>query len=330
MVRKLEALKREGGSGFASGETLGAYLARWTTAARPTLRPATWREYAGHVDRYWTPKLGGTPLTRLRAGGVERVMADMMAAGRSASTARAARTTLRRALKDAQRDGLVLPNAAALARPPRVDRSEPRALTVDETHRLLAATQDHRFGPLYALLLGTGLRLGEALGLAWSDTSADSLTVRRSLARADGKGYALAEPKTRRSRRTVMLPTIAREALARQRERQDQAKGAAGSAWQDRDGLVFTDAIGRPLSPTVVSHGFREVADALGLPVRLHDCRHTYASTLIQAGVPLKTVSEALGHSSIAITADVYAHLADSSRREAADAMDRALAAGAS
>jgi integrase len=120
------------------------------------------------------------------------------------------------------------------------------------------------------------------------------------------------------------------EALARQRTRQDKAKATAGTAWQDRDGLVFTDPVGRPLSPTVVSHAFRDAADALGLSVRLHDLRHTYASTLLRAGVPLKVVSEALGHSSIATTADVYGHLEDTTRRQAADAMNLALPGGAS
>lgn len=325
--RKLAELKEEAArGGFADGTTLREYLTRWATAVRTQVRPATWREYAGHVDRYWLPALGTTPLTRLRPNDVERVMAGMKAAGRSASTQRAARTTLRRALRDAQRDGLVVPNVAALARPPRLDRVEIQPLSVDNTRRLLDATAEHPHGPLFALLVGTGLRLGEALGLEWSDLGPGSLTVHRSLARADAGGYALAEPKTKRSRRTVMLPAIATAALERQRARQDTAKAGTGSAWQDRDGLVFTDAIGRQLGPTVVSHAFRVAADTIGLQgTRLHDLRHTYASTLLRAGVALKTVSDALGHSSIAITADVYGHLSDATRREAADAMDRAL-----
>jgi integrase len=328
VVRKLDGLKREAAVGFP--ETLGSYLARWVIAVAPTLRPATIREYAGHVERYWIPKLGTTQISAIRAGDVERVMAEMMAAGRSASTARAVRTTLRRALKDAQRDGLVVPNVAALSRPPRIERPEIVPLNVEEARRLLEATRDHPYGPLFALLLGSGLRLGEALGLAWSDLGRDALTVRRSLARASGSGYALAEPKTKRSRRTVPLPPTILEALDRQRTRQDLAKAAAGSAWQDRVGLCFTDAVGRPVSPTVVSHAFRDAADAIGLPVRLHDLRHTYASALLRAGVPLKVVSEVLGHSSIATTADVYGHLEDAGRRQAADAIGFALTGGAS
>jgi integrase len=180
-------------------------------------------------------------------------------------------------------------------------------------------------GPLFAVAAGTGLRLGELLGLRWSDLTDGALTVRRSYARAEGGGWAMAEPKTRRSRRTVMLPAVARDGLDRQSEQQAAAKDAAGSAWQDRAGQIFTDAVGRPLHPTAVSHSFRVVADRLGLPVRLHDLRHTAATLMLGAGVPLKLVSETLGHSSIAVTADVYAHVTPELRREAAAAMDRAL-----
>ena len=80
-----------------------------------------------------------------------------------------------------------------------------------------------------------------------------------------------------------------------------------------------------PLSPVLVSADFREAADKVGLPVRMHDLRHTFATLALGAGVPLKTVSSALGHSSIAITADVYAHVTPELRDEAAAALDRAL-----
>lgn len=327
-VRKLDALKREAAAGYATGETTAAYLARWAEAVRPGLRPSTAREYARHVAQYWTPAIGTIPLTRLQPSHVERVLSDLLARGLSPTTARYARTTLRRALHDAQRDGLLMRNVAALARPPRLVRRELRALTAAEVRRLFEATAGHRFGPLYALLVGSGLRIGEALGLGWSDVENGSLTVRRALHRASGNGYTLGEPKTRQSRRTVVLPAVARQALDRQQARQEAARAAlAPGEWQDSRGLIFTDPVGRPWSPYVVSGDFREAADTLGLPVRLHDLRHTFATLALAAGVPLKTVSAALGHSSIAITADVYAHVTPELRQEAADALDRALGA---
>jgi integrase len=326
VVRRLAELRKEAAGGFATGETTGAYLARWVTAVRPRLRAATHREYSRHVSRYWSP-LASVPLTRLTPAHVEQAMAGLAERGLSSQTVRHARSTLRRALHDAQRDGLLNRNVAALARPPRLERREMRALTGADVGRLVTATADDPLGPLYAVAVGTGLRQGELLGLAWTDVDleARSLTVRRSLARAHGGGYELAEPKTKRSRRTIMLPTVALDALRRQKARQAAERLAAGASWQDRAGLVFTDPLGRPLSPSAVSHAFLTVSRRLGLPVRLHDLRHTAASLMLAAGVPLKVVSETLGHSSIAITADVYAHVTPELRREAADAMDRAL-----
>jgi integrase len=330
-VRKLDELKREtADGGYATGETVAHYLTRWAEAIRPTVRPSTAREYARHCEQYWIPAIGTLPLTRLQPAHVERVMAEMLARGLSPRTVRYARTTLRKALGDAVRDGMLIRNAAALSRPPRQERRELRPLTTAEVRRLLDATADHRFGPLYALLVGSGLRIGEALGLSWSDIDLDagSLVVRRSLQRDTGNGYTFGEPKTRQSRRTVMLPNLALDALARQRERQDAARAALEpSEWQDTRGGVFVDPVGRPLSPTVVSADFREAADALGLAVRLHDLRHSFASLALAGGVPLKTVSEALGHSSISTTADVYSHLSAEQRKETASALDRALGA---
>ena len=330
--RKLADLRRDADTGaLATGETTGAYLARWVIAVRPRLRPGTHREYARHVADYWKP-LASVQLVRLTPTAVEKVMAQLLERGLSAQTVAHARSTLRRALRDAQRDGLVTRNAAALARPPRVTRGEMRALTAAEVGRLLEATKDDPFGPLYGLAVGSGLRLGELLGLQWGDVDAGggSLTVRRSFARADGGGYALAEPKTTRSRRTVMLPAVARTALRRQKARQAAARLKAGKTWQDREEAIFTDAAGRRAQPHTASAAFHVVALRLKLPVRFHDLRHTAASLLLAAGVPLKVVSETLGHSSIAITADVYAHVTPELRREAADAMDRALSGGAS
>lgn len=325
VVRKLDALKREATGGYASGTLTGAYLAAWTEAIRPRLRPATHREYARHVRAYFGP-LVDVPLTALTPGHVERLLAGMLAAGLSPMTAAHARATLRRALHDAERDGLISRNVAGLARPPRVTRREMHPLTAPEVRGLIEGTTEDALGPLWALAVGSGLRLGELLGLTWADVDleAGQLVVRRAMARADDGGWALAEPKTARSRRTVMLPVIAREALSGRRARQDTDRQAAGSAWQDR-GLVFTDAVGRPLRPPDVSDEWRRTRRRRGLTVRLHDLRHTYASLLLGAGVPLKLVSDALGHSTIAITADTYAHVTPELRREAADAMDRAL-----
>lgn len=323
--------------------TVGEYLAGWIVRDRMRVRPATWRGRESHIRVYLIPSLGRIALARLSAADVERALSTFLvdgrpdrpakrtrgrqnAAGVSAQTVRHIRTTLRRALGDAVRDGLAGRNAAAESRPPYLPHRPITYLSSRDLARLLDATRDDDYGPLYALAATTGLRLGELLGLSWADLTDGRLTVRRSLARAHGNGWALAEPKSARSRRTIPLPARARQAIETQRTRQRFAENAAGTAWANRDGLVFTDAVGRPLRPEAVSRDFGKARDRTGVPrIRFHDLRHSAATALLTAGVPLAVISEWLGHSGIAITASAYAAIVPELLTDAADAMDRAL-----
>lgn len=315
----------------AAPSSLSDFLAGWLESSRQRIRPATWRQYESAVRLYLTPAIGRIALAKLTPADVERVTAGLIESGRSPRTAQLARTILRRALADAQRDGLVHRNVAALARPPHVPV---RSLTAGRDYldgadlrRLVTAAKVHPLGPLVTLAATTGLRQGELLGLTWADVDPDAatLTVRRSLARS-WEGWALAEPKTARSRRTINLPAAAVAALDRQRRLQDARTDAAGSAWQDRHGLVFTDAVGRSLRGHDVNHAFHALLAAAGLPsVPFHGLRHSAATAMLAAGVPLKVVSDQLGHSTIVVTADRYAGVVPAQRREAADAIDRAL-----
>jgi integrase len=319
--------------------TVGDYLAGWIERHRARVRPSTWLTAESYVRVYLIPALGRRNLARLTATDVEDALASFMRDGRpatagegrarrpvSAVTARHVRATLRRALSDAQRAELVGRNVAADAAPPYVEHRPITYLSAREVTRLLDATADDELGPLYAVAATTGLRRGELLGLTWADVADGRLTVRRSMGRLRGNGWGLGEVKSARSRRTIPLPARARQALETQRTRQRFARNAAGSAWQDRDGLVFTDAVGRPLLPEHVSHRFAKDCVRAGVPrVRFHDLRHSAATTLLSAGVPLAVISEWLGHSGITITAAAYAAVVPELLTDAADAMDRAL-----
>jgi integrase len=330
---RLDNLRKEiAATGRPSAQTtLAEFLTGWLKAEERRVRPATWRGRASQVRLYIVPALGSLTLGQLRPSDVERMTSGMMKAGRAGMTARHARATLRRALGDAERDGLISRNVVSLSRPPRIIRPELHVLTADETRRLLEGTEADALGPLYAVAATTGLRQGELLGLTWADVDgldgpSPTLTVRRSLALAAGGGWELAEPKTARSRRTLELGITAARALRRQRTRQKETRLAAGDLWQDRDGLAFTDELGRPLGGSGVTHAFQTALARLGLPrIRFHDLRHGVASLMLAQGVPLKLVSESLGHSTIAITADVYSHLDREQRRQAADAIERAI-----
>jgi integrase len=187
--------------------------------------------------------------------------------------------------------------------------------------------KDDEHGPLLTTLVLTGMRSGEALALRWRDydAAAARLAVKATLAKGWDGEWRRAEAKTERSRRTLPLPNAATRALRRQSAQQKRARLAAGSAWEDH-GFIFTDAIGRPVRQWVVGAALTDSLKQLGLPhVRVHDLRHTAASLMLAQGVPLRTVSEHLGHAGLAITADLYVHLGEAQRREAAEALQRAV-----
>ena len=331
--KKMAAVQREleAGRRPASPQTLAEYLTAWLDTERARVKASTWRYREGHVRLYIIPALGRVRLADLQPRDIERLTSDLVERGLSARTAVGVRVSLRKALADAERDGLVGRNVAALARPPRVPGREVEFLTKDGLRRLLDACVDDGSGPLITVAALTGLRQGELLGLSWSDldTEAATLTVRRALARSwADSGWELAEPKTARSRRTVHLPPQALVALQVQRGRQEVDREAAGpDVWQDVHDLVFTDAIGRPRRSWDVTHDFHRLLEGAGLrSVPFHALRHSWATLALSQGVPLKVIADNLGHASIVVTATFYSGLVPELGRDAADAVGRALA----
>jgi integrase len=170
------------------------------------------------------------------------------------------------------------------------------------------------------------MRQGEVLGLRWSDVDLDAgqLTIRQTLQHA-GKRPRFAEPKTSRSRRTLALSDVAIAALRAQRSAQLQERLLAGSRWQDY-GLAFTSTIGTPMMPGDLTKRLQRLLAAAGLPrLRYHDLRHGTASLLTAQGIHPRTIMEILGHSTIAVTMNTYAHVAPALQREAARSLDAVL-----
>jgi integrase len=206
---------------------------------------------------------------------------------------------------------------------PRPTRREMHTLTEEDVRRLFEASRGHRLHALWVLLVTTGLRLGEARGLLWSDLDFASgrLVVNRALQRQPGVGFVFAEPKTSRSRRMVYLAPGTLGALSEHRRRQVEDQLAAGPEWNST-ALVFTTAFGRPVDGTLATKWFHRALDQASLPrIRIHDLRHTAATHLLNRGVHPKVVQELLGHSTISLTLDTYSHVAPALHAEVASHM---------
>lgn len=238
---------------------------------------------------------------------------------------------LRKALNDAVTDGLLPANPLRSVRAPRASRSSASPLGTAEVCALLAVARADRIYPLLLLMLATGARPGEALAAAWSQMDLETGTWRidRTLTRhEDDEGrttLGFKKTKTPTSEATVSLPAVAVAELRRHRTHQAVERLAA-PGWADPD-LVFTTRLGTPLESRNVLRRLKELATSAGIArnVRLHDLRHTAASSLLAEGVDITVTSKLLRHSRLATTSDIYSHLLPEVRDGAAEVMSQRL-----
>ncbi len=229
--------------------------------------------------------------------------------------------TLSSALASAKRSRLVSRNCAQDIELPRSTTSRVRPWQPAELGRFLDHASTDRLGPVFELLAATGMRRGEVLGVRWEDVDLDRqrIVVRQQLVSVGG-ALSFGPPKTSSGEaRVVDLDGRTIGVLLAHQLAQGAEREAWGAAYTN-GGLVFAREDGRPIDPASVTKRFAQLAHEAGLPpARLHDLRHCAASLMITAGVPLALISKRLGHSSIAITSDVYGHLLDGAGREAAE-----------
>ncbi|HEX3641737.1 MAG TPA: site-specific integrase, partial [Ktedonobacteraceae bacterium] len=213
---------------------------------------------------------------------------------------------------------------ATLVSVPRSDPHEVRALTSEEAKKLIEVAQGQWIKPLLILALTTGLRRGELLGLRWHDIDMKHriMQIRRTANKYSGHGFVENDPKTKRSRRNIVLSDIALQALKEHHILQSEMKLKAGDKWQEQD-LVFPNRSGKFLDPLTLQNQFHRLLEKAGLPrIRFHDLRHSAATILLTMGVHPKVVQELLGHGTIAMTMDTYSHLLPSMQKDVADKMN--------
>jgi integrase len=312
---KLDAARRalqDGLPAVPERQTVGSFLKQWLEGIKPTIRAKTWETYELNVRRV-TPHLGPLRVAGLTPADVQACYAALLDRGLSRRSVRQSHEMLHKAIAQAVEWGMLHRNVTESASPPRPDRKEMQTLTQAQVQKLFKSTADDWLHALWVTLITTGLRLGEATGLRWRDVDLDTatLTVRRALQRRRTGELEFVEPKSAHSRRTVELSEHTVRVLRAQRQKQT-ATGLTSL-------LVFPNTTGGPLGPETVRDGLKRALSTATLPsVRVHDLRHTAATLLLEWGQHPKVVQEMLGHSTIAITLDLYSHVAPRIHKEAA------------
>lgn len=309
--------------------TTGDYLTQWLDGKR-ALRPTTRESYASHLRLYLQPWLGHVLLADLRPHHLDPMYAHLLvdtgAQFRSVATVHRVHATLRSALNTAVKRRLIPWNPALHIELPPPRKPATGVWTPEQLGAFLDHINEDRLYAFFHVIALLGLRRGEALGLRWMDVDLEAgvLRVAQQLVETSG-GLRFGPPKTRSGTRAVPLDTETVHVLVRHLTRQQEEKAAWGAAWIDT-GLVFTRENGGALRPDFVTHLFPRLSREAGLErIRLHDLRHTSASLALSAGVPMKVVSERLGHSSTGITADLYTHVAPVLGQRAADRIAAAV-----
>lgn len=304
--------------------TLRQYLDQWIETVTPTsapLSPAAYKTIIRRLD----PLIGNKRLGRLTTLDIQRAYADIIPLF-APNTVQTTHRMLHAALADAVKWQIIPRNPATGTEVPRPPIQTMQVFSDDEVHHLLDATANDRYHTLWALLVTTGLRLGEATGLLWEDVDlvGKRITVQRTLQRQKGKGMVLKDrPKTSKSRRTVKLGDNVVSLLRQLRVRQVEEKLRLGPTWSSNHDLVFTNNAGGPIDSSRIEKHWKRTLNRIDLKIiRLHDLRHTAATLALKWGIHPKKVQEMLGHSSIRTTLDLYSHVLPVMHQEAAQRMD--------
>ena len=298
--------------------TLAGYLNQWMDDYVATsVRPRTALGYASIV-RSLQEALGRIGLTALKPQHVQRYYVDMLNRGLSAQTVLHHHRVLFQALRQAVRWDMLALNIMERVTPPRRTKPELRILTIEESLRLLDAAAGTDYHLPIHLAIYTGLRRSEILGLRWPDVDLDSqtLTILRTMVELPGNPTHLDEPKSRGSYRVVSYGP-ATELLLRAQWQQPLPRHNEQVCRRDN---------GTTLHPNVLSAGYKRIAAIASIDgVRFHDLRHTHASWLLAAGVPVHVVQARLGHGSISTTVDIYGHVLPASDAQAGAVIEQTL-----
>lgn len=306
--------------------TVGQWTQKWLKDyKRNSIKPTTYSSYECIVLKHIVPGLGIYKLKSLRNDMVQHFVNELTDNGMRTSYIIQTVAVLKSALEQAVDDGLISKNPAKKIEIPLKQEIKRRVLTVDEQEKLIEAAKGYRYGNMIFLMLGTGLRIGEAMALTWDDIDFENylLSVNRTYVEIteyiDGKAVhkqGFQSPKTRTSKRTIPLLPALVDMLLTHKESQEQEKKEFKAVYQD-SGLTFCGRDGKQVKRTTIDKTLRRICKKAEIEhVNPHALRHTFATRGLENGVDLKIMQEFLGHASIKMTADIYTHVSSEVKRD--------------
>ena len=322
-----------------SGMKLRDWLDSWLADYSGDKKYSTMKHYRAACETHIKPHLGDVPLSKLNAVMVQKFYNSLShpedgEKALSPKTVKNVHGILSKAMSQAVRNGLIKFNPCEGAVLPKVSKKEIRPLSNEQVKGLLElADRDEVYGILLKLIVLTGLREAEAMGLTWDcvDFEKGTILVNKQLQKRPKSAGGMVFSSLKNGKPRLLRPAPYVMQLLRQRqEQQRKQRLEAGEAWEEwhdaqvKGSLVFTTLTGSYLSPQTVYNHFKVMAAKLGVPnARVHDLRHTFAVLSLENGDDIKTVQGNLGHATAAFTLDVYGHVSDSMQKASAERMER-------
>lgn len=297
---------------------LGKYLDSWFDIHKLTLQPNTINGYSNNIDRHIKPALGNIKLKDLKPAQIQRFYTSLIKDKRlSAKSVIYVHNVLKIALKSAVENGLLNENVCTKVKPPKAEKYVAHPLTLEQMKTLIKEIEGKRYEVEIKLAMLLGLRRGEVLGLKFSDVDFNrhTISIQRQVSTIKDiteehstSYYGLKPLKSKSSNRVLYISPEVEKLINRKKIYNDTMKKKIGKDYYNYD-LICCNDMGDLLSPQTLYHAFKRTIKKCELPdkTRFHDLRHSYATLCIDLNVPIKVLSQSLGHSSTAITDLVYA-----------------------
>ena len=319
--------------------TLAEWLDIWVREYCRGVKESTKLMYSAYIRNHITPAIGHIVLSDLRPHHIQQFVNHMEYQGKkkgktlSYKTVKNIHGCLSSALETAVKIRYIKENPAAGCTIPRDDEDSRttivKPLDTAQIIQFTSAIEGTKYERIYLTALYTGMRLSEIIGLQWDRVNLQTgeiiISKQLTMKREKGSARRMVSTKSRKIR-SIIIPQTAIDVLTEQKKAQAQQQLQAGSQWENDLNLVFTGDYGSSVPHASVEHDFKRIVRGMQLPDRrFHDLRHTFATEAIRAGVDVETVSKALGHFSVGFTLDVYGHVTQEMKVEAARRIQQAI-----